>query len=525
HDLWRPAEPREAAIAREMIESGNWVATYLNGQLFLEKPPLYTWTMAGMMKIFGYKDWPIRIPVLLFTCGLLILTYSFAYRELDSKGAVLSVVAVATMSLFLEVNHGAMIDNGLMFFTMLSLYAFYRCFEIWQNETSRNRFHKDPLFGWATLFYLGLGLAFLCKGIIGPALVLAPIAGFVIFGKRWRIIPRIYPIYGSCLALFVVACWLFALWLKGGSHYFNVFFMDNHVKRFTGDYGPKEAPFYYIPYIFLAPLPWTILLVPAIAALRERMTRVTPGKNAFWTFAFWWIGSMFVMLSIAGTKDSQYLLPLLPAFGFIYGMFVKRTLSGDPFPRWWAVFIRCFCIVGSLAILATPFIPVARSCPLGFSSILMGAILLSVTINMLVGLFRNQWQGVWIRMAILIIGAGICLHLFVEPVLNEMKSSRPAWEFIQENVPESADLTGIDLDENTQGFMYYYGRAPRILETNEEIVKAARSENDSYILVIERRKNYPPIVEDLVATGQWQLHNEAKFEHRLYRLLKNRKKH
>jgi 4-amino-4-deoxy-L-arabinose transferase-like glycosyltransferase len=52
-----------------MIESGNWVATFLNGRIFLEKPPLYTWCLAAALKIGGYRDWVVRIPVLLFTSG------------------------------------------------------------------------------------------------------------------------------------------------------------------------------------------------------------------------------------------------------------------------------------------------------------------------------------------------------------------------------------------------------------------------------------------------------------------------
>ena len=38
HDLWRPAETREAGIARVTIESGNWTATDLNDDLFLYGP-------------------------------------------------------------------------------------------------------------------------------------------------------------------------------------------------------------------------------------------------------------------------------------------------------------------------------------------------------------------------------------------------------------------------------------------------------------------------------------------------------
>ncbi len=122
HDLWRPAEAREAGIAREMIESGNWVATHLNGRPFLEKPPLYTWLIAGPLLIFGYQDWAVRLPVLVFTLATLAAVYGLARRWL-ARAAQAALIALGTMALFLEVNHGAMVDNGLVFFTLTAMWA------------------------------------------------------------------------------------------------------------------------------------------------------------------------------------------------------------------------------------------------------------------------------------------------------------------------------------------------------------------------------------------------------------------
>lgn len=51
-DLWTPDEPREAEIAREM-----WLAPAivprLNGERFIEKPPLYYWTVATAYALLG----------------------------------------------------------------------------------------------------------------------------------------------------------------------------------------------------------------------------------------------------------------------------------------------------------------------------------------------------------------------------------------------------------------------------------------------------------------------------------------
>ena len=39
--LWDPDEPRQAIMAREMMDRGDYIHSYLNGILYLEKPPLY----------------------------------------------------------------------------------------------------------------------------------------------------------------------------------------------------------------------------------------------------------------------------------------------------------------------------------------------------------------------------------------------------------------------------------------------------------------------------------------------------
>lgn len=138
HDVWRPAEAREAAIAREMIEGGDWTATHLNGDIFLEKPPLYTWTLAASFKAFGYKDWAARVPVLLFTLATLALLPALARRKLGPWGMGAAVPILASMALFIEVNHGAMIDNGMMFFTTLAMLAFDR-----MDEAADGNWHWD----------------------------------------------------------------------------------------------------------------------------------------------------------------------------------------------------------------------------------------------------------------------------------------------------------------------------------------------------------------------------------------------
>src|SRR6187399_1870396 len=59
-------ECRRAIIPMEMCLSGDYLRPSLNGELYLNKPPLYNWIVAASYKIFGsYDAFSLRFPVVL----------------------------------------------------------------------------------------------------------------------------------------------------------------------------------------------------------------------------------------------------------------------------------------------------------------------------------------------------------------------------------------------------------------------------------------------------------------------------
>ena len=65
----------QAQIARNMLQSGDWVTARLNGVAYLEKSPLIYWMMAVSLSIFGVHDWAARIPLAFCTIALCWVTY------------------------------------------------------------------------------------------------------------------------------------------------------------------------------------------------------------------------------------------------------------------------------------------------------------------------------------------------------------------------------------------------------------------------------------------------------------------
>jgi 4-amino-4-deoxy-L-arabinose transferase-like glycosyltransferase len=511
HDLWRPAEAREAGIAREMIENGNWVATHLRGQLFLEKPPLYTWTLAAPLLLFGWQDWAVRLPVLAFTLGTLALVFPYARRRLGALGAQAAVAALATMELFLEVNHGAMIDNGLAFFILLALLALDRLRE---PEAPRSP-------AWAVVFYAAMAAAFLCKGLVGPVLILAAAGGYLLLSRDWRFLVRLRPGLGLLVLAVLVGPYLIALWRRGGAEYFQVLFVANHLRRFTGAEGPVGGLFHYVPYLAVVTAPWCLLLPPALWAVRRRIARAGAAARAAWQLDLAWFAGMFAILSIAGSKDNQYLLPLLPPVAVLAGAWVEESAVHPDPPRWTLILTWLFGLT-VLAVLAfLPWTPAWTGRNVGVGSLAASMLLAALAGWALLALARGRISAWWRRLAWLPVFAGLGLALFVEGPFNDRKSMRPLSDALERLYVREHRLVAYDLGENTLGALIFYGWRPVETQSGAQLDAWGRAPEPA-LIVVQTRDGLHPIVDILLASRQWRPAGSARVGDRTFLFLYNR---
>ena len=67
--LFEPDESRYAEMPREMLQRGDWITPRLQGEPYLEKPPLLYWLTAISYQLFGVHDWAARLPPALAVHG------------------------------------------------------------------------------------------------------------------------------------------------------------------------------------------------------------------------------------------------------------------------------------------------------------------------------------------------------------------------------------------------------------------------------------------------------------------------
>jgi len=521
HDLWRPAETREAGIARVMIESGNWVATYLNGALFLEKPPLYTWMLAVALKVFGYHAWAIRLPVFCFALGTLLLTFSLAGRRAGPVGALAATLGLATMWLFFEVNHGAMIDNGLVFFMTLAMFAFERM-------SAGARRHA----AWACLFYAALSLTFLTKGGIGVALVGIAVITFTVWTRPRPTLKAWHPIPGLLIMTVLIGGWLLALWQRGGADYFEVFFIRHHLIRFLGltPYNPDGYPsapwYYYLSYLVTGPAPWTLLILPGIW-LAIRQAHHDPAEaRRYWRLMTCWVVSMFLLLSVARSKDNQYLLPIFPPLAIVIGAWIAHLttgpLPGDRTPRWAMALTRLTVALLAAVVWVLPLLPaVLRHQPWMPADWISAVALVLLGGWILLALVRGEWALVWPRMAALALAAILAFAWYIKPLMNAAKSSRPFCTMLSKIISPGATFYGYGLNENTVGALTFYGPRPTRLTALHDTLDWGTASDPVYLLMVPRDGSWASC--DLVMrSGHWRILYETRDGRRAFRLLGNR---
>ncbi len=80
----------QAQIARNMLESGDWVTARLDGVAYLEKSPLIYWIMARSYRIFGVHDWAARLPLALINIALCWVTARFAMWAFGRRAGIYS---------------------------------------------------------------------------------------------------------------------------------------------------------------------------------------------------------------------------------------------------------------------------------------------------------------------------------------------------------------------------------------------------------------------------------------------------
>ncbi|MGB6366058.1 MAG: glycosyltransferase family 39 protein, partial [Thermoanaerobaculia bacterium] len=123
--LWDHDEGIHAAMARNMVVTGDWVTPSFNGEAFFDKPILFNWIGAASFALLGFTELAARLPAALLGLACVAVTYLLGKRMFGSSVGFLGALVLATSGLFMVLARSVQYDMVLTFFTTLSLFLFY----------------------------------------------------------------------------------------------------------------------------------------------------------------------------------------------------------------------------------------------------------------------------------------------------------------------------------------------------------------------------------------------------------------
>lgn len=302
---------------REMLERGDFVTTWLNGELRFDKPILTYWLQALSVSWFGLDEFALRLPSALASAGWVVAVLVFTRRQAgEAAGYAAAFIAATTLGVTV-IGRGAIADALLNLFLALSMFDIYR-------------YLVEPRVRYRRRAWLWMALGVLTKG---PVALLVPaavsLAAYTLQGQLARWWKALRDPVGWLVLLAVAGPWYLAEYLQQGQAFINGFFLRHNVERFMAPLqGHSGGLLYYVPVALLLLLPYTGLFLRALRDLPR--LRATPLDTFLWC----WFLFVFLFFSIAGTKLPHYLLygitPLFILMALHRHVLASRWLAFGP---------------------------------------------------------------------------------------------------------------------------------------------------------------------------------------------------
>ena len=307
HQLQGSTEARVAGIAMEMHLDNDWVTPRLFGEPFLEKPPLSLWLDAGAMRVFGVSPWAVRLASAVAGLLSVMLLYAMLRRfERPKAIAWTAVILLATMASYWSNVRGVGEDALLALGVTTALLAFFQA-------------QRVPTPSNSLLFVAGIAIATLSKGVLGLAMpgvvIFAYLLADNLMDKRLKLTDWLRPGLLTLVGLIPLMIWLAVLYQHGGAQAVREVLLTNSVGRFSGSFveaGHYEPFYYYLAKLPQAFLPWNILVYLGLWHFRKELK-----ANRYLLFFSLWIIAQFILLTLASSKRTVYLMSMTPAAAVI----------------------------------------------------------------------------------------------------------------------------------------------------------------------------------------------------------------
>jgi 4-amino-4-deoxy-L-arabinose transferase-like glycosyltransferase len=342
--LNEPDEGRYAEIAREMVQTGDWLVPHLWYLPHLDKPPMTYWLVAASMKLFGQNEWAVRLPLALAGISAVWATFLLGCSLGGRRVGIWSAVILQTSVLYFVMARMLTTD---IFLTQFLVWAMYFLWRSWLGLADpKSEIRGKEFLGWHGAGWVAVALAFLVKGPIALVIPLVAFAVHMVFHRKE--IRSIKLLWGGLIGGLVVFFALAAPWflvvfqhVPDSAHYMILGQAAGHllgttIKNRTG------SPFYFFGILAVGLMPWTVLL----GWLWRRAELAKDGRLMLSVWAVF----TFVLFSCSHAKLPAYILPIFPALAILLALrfFSAESASAPVSKISWRICLACSLILPAL---------------------------------------------------------------------------------------------------------------------------------------------------------------------------------
>jgi len=288
-----------AEVAKEMLQTGDWLALHWQQSVWFEKPPLTIWLIAIFFRAFEVNEFWARAVSALSGIGVVGVTYILGRSIRGQACGLVAALILLTSFQFVQVARLVTTDALLLLLIYLAIYGYLRV--------------RNGASGWWYCVSGCCALGFMTKSF---AVIVAPAAiGLALLLDR-QLIDAVRSKHFWLSILFAVAIvipWHAAMYQTYGTAFVNEYFYYHVWSRVvTPLEGHGEAYWWYLREIWVKFHPWWSI---APLALAFHALKIKNGSFSWVLIAL--IAIVLVFYTAAQTKMSSYILPVYPALALL----------------------------------------------------------------------------------------------------------------------------------------------------------------------------------------------------------------
>lgn len=296
-----------AEVAREMLESKEFVLLESNFEPRYDKPPLAFWIIAGSLHSLGNHEFAARFPGILASLLLQYLIYGFARKRYGEERALTTGLFVVGALQFTLMSKSAIADPFLYLFVTAGVFSLIRYAE----EGSKKYLY---------LFMICNALAFLTKGPVVLFISGVAVLTVITYYKNAFFLLQVLKPLPLLVFLALVLPWFVLSYQKVGMLMIEDFFFKHNIGRFSKPMeGHGGSYFYYFGVLLVGFLPFSLSHIYGL------YRSFTTKNDLTGTVCLVWFVSVFVLFTFSATKLPHYLmLGFFPLAIVSSGYFSKR---------------------------------------------------------------------------------------------------------------------------------------------------------------------------------------------------------